>query len=430
MTDRYDAFATPSTFAVPATMRALVASGRGIENLAVKTVPVPEPGPNQLLARVDAAGVCTSNLKLIAQGADHTYLNGWNLERWPIILGDEGSITVMRVGAALAGRFRPGERYCVQPAVDVPPILHRERYRDGAAGMTKCAVGYTLPGHLAEYMLIQEEVIEGRCLLPLPGPGVPYFAASMAEPISCVMSAQERSFHFHKEGPLAERRVEKGLLPGGVTVVSGAGVMGRMQAELALRFRPRVLLVVDVLDERLRMVERDIGARAAAAGVRLVCVNPPALEGALKAESGGRGADDLILAVGIRGVQQHALGLLAHGGAANLFGGLPRGEHMLELDSLAVHYREIHLVGSSGGEPSDLANALAAIADGSIDAGHYVAAVGCLEDAVEVLKMVKDARLEGRAILYPHALRLPLRAVEGWSGDDERRFLNENVRPA
>jgi len=58
-----------------------------------------------------------------------------------------------------------------------------------------------------------------------------------------------------------------------------------------------------------------------------------------------------------------------------------------------------------------------------------VAAVGCLEDAVDVLKMVKEARLEGRAILYPHVRRLPLRPVEHWCGEDEKRFLSENLRP-
>jgi L-iditol 2-dehydrogenase len=291
-------------------------------------------------------------------------------------------------------------------------------------------VGYTLPGHLAQYMLVQEEVIAAGCLLPLPSADIPYFAASMAEPISCVFSAQERNVHMRKDGPLAERRPVKGLLTGGVTVVSGAGVMGRMHAELALRFRPRALIVVDVLEARLRSVRADLAARAAAVGCRLVCVTPDLLDEELKSASGGRGADDLILAVGIRNVQQKALGLLAAGGVANLFGGLPRGDHLLELDSLAVHYREIRLVGSSGGEPSDLAASLAALADGSIDAGHYVAAVGCLEDAVEVLKMVKDSRLEGRAILYPHVQRVPLQHVTGWSAADERGFLTQHLPEA
>ena len=66
---------------VPKTMQALVASGKGFESLAVREVPVPEIGPNQLLARVDAAGVCTSNIKLIAQDEDHTIINGWDMQK-------------------------------------------------------------------------------------------------------------------------------------------------------------------------------------------------------------------------------------------------------------------------------------------------------------------------------------------------------------
>ena len=63
---------------IPTEMRATVLSGRGTDALALKTVPVPEPGPRQLLARVDAAGICTSVNKLIDQGAKHALMHGWD----------------------------------------------------------------------------------------------------------------------------------------------------------------------------------------------------------------------------------------------------------------------------------------------------------------------------------------------------------------
>jgi len=408
---------------VPDTMQAVIASGRGFENLTVKEIPVPHVGPDQLLARVDAAGVCTSNLKLIAQGEDHIFMNGWNMEEWPIILGDEGAVTLVRVGDNLKRRYFAGQRYVVQPAVDMPPVRHRERYRNNAEGMRKCAVGYTLPGHLAQYMLIQEEVLEGGCLLPLPDEGIPYFAASMAEPISCVYSAQERNYHIRKEGPASPREPAIGLLGGGVTVVRGAGVMGRMHAELALRFRPRVLIVADHRSERLDRTMQSIADKAVQAGCRLLCVSPDDLESTLHQVAQGKGADDFILAIGVREEQQRALSLLADGGVANLFGGLPQGEHILGLDALAVHYREIKVVGSSGGEPSDLSAALKAIAEGHIDAGNYVGAVGSLDNAIDVLKMIRDRKLEGRAILYPHVDSKPLQMVDRWSKAEEGRFL-------
>ena len=104
--------------AVPPEMRAAVLSGTGVEQLAVRRVPVPRPGPGQILARVDAAGICTSVNKLIDQGADHPLMNGWDPAVHPAIVGDEGVVTLVEVGTALTGEWSVGQRCAVQPAVD------------------------------------------------------------------------------------------------------------------------------------------------------------------------------------------------------------------------------------------------------------------------------------------------------------------------
>ena len=359
----YSQYRRQSDFEIPSTMQAITIGGTGFENVQCREVPVPECGPDQLLARVDAAGVCTSILKLIAQGSDHTFLNGWDVTRFPVITGDEGSLTLVKVGENLKEQYQPGQRFGIQPAVDVAPINHRERYRNNAEGMRKCAVGYTLGGNLAEYLLIQEEVLEGKCLLPLPDEEMPYFAVSMAEPISCVYSAQERQIHLQKESPFAPREPKLGILPGGTTIVIGAGAMGRMHLEMAMRFRPANLIVCDVLQERLDRAVGMLKSKAEKLGVNGIAVHSDNLKTKLDEVSGDRGADDMILAVGIQEVQQQSLQLLGKGGVANLFGGLPRGKHILQIDAIAVHYDEIKLVGSSGGEPSDLDATLAAIAN-------------------------------------------------------------------
>jgi len=420
-------YTSRTNFVIPKTMQALVASGAGFENLAVKEVPVPQIGPDQLLARVDAAGVCTSILKLIEQGQNHTFLNGWDMKKWPVILGDEGAVTLVKIGENLRDKYKAGQRYAIQPAVNIAPIVHRERYRNDAEGMHKCAVGYTLGGNLAQYICIQQEVLEAECLLPLPDDNLPRFAVSMAEPISCVYSAQQRNYHILKESPHRERKAQLGFLPGGVAVVIGAGAMGRMHAELALRFNPSVLIVSDLLQERLDQTVKCIGEKARKKGTHLICIIAERLEETVKQTSAGNGADDIILAVGIRSVQQNALGLLADGGVANLFGGLPKGQNLLELDALAVHYREIKLVGSSGGEPSDMTATLSAIADNDIDPGNYVAAVGSLDNAINVLKMIKETKIDGKAILYPHIRQTPLQMVDYWDKAKEMDFLNSRL---
>ena len=81
---------TTASSVIPNTMRALVLEGTGFEHLKIQEVPVPRPGPRQMLARVDAAGICTSNIKLVQQGPNHSMLYGWDITKHPLILGDEG----------------------------------------------------------------------------------------------------------------------------------------------------------------------------------------------------------------------------------------------------------------------------------------------------------------------------------------------------
>lgn len=423
---KYESFIQADRQAIPKTMQAVIACGRGFENLKVAEVPIPSIGPDQLLARVDAAGVCTSILKLVDQGPDHTFIRGWDMQKYPVILGDEGAITLVQVGQNLTSKYAPGQRFAIQPAVDTDPINFRQRYRD-VDNMHKCAVGYTLGGHLAQYIVVQEEVLKADCMLPLPSDDMAYFAVSMAEPISCIYSAQDRNYHLHKQGPHAPRQPKLGLLPGGITVVVGAGAMGRIHVEFALRFKPAAVIVSDLQRERLDIVNKTLGKKAADKGVKLITVLPDQLEQTVRAESQGKMADDIILAVGIQPVQQQALKLLGKGGVANLFGGLPKGKNILEVDAITVHYDEIKLVGSSGGEPSDMAATLKAIVSSDIDPGNYVAAVGSLDNAVDVLKLIKETRIDGKAILYPHIASTPLRHVAYWDKKQEIELLNERL---
>ena len=56
-----------------------------------------------------------------------------------------------------------------------------------------------------------------------------------------------------------------------------------------------------------------------------------------------------------------------------------------------------------------------------------VAAVGSLDNAIDVLKMIKETKIDGKAILYPHIRQTPLRQVEHWDKLAEREFLDERL---
>ncbi len=410
---------------VPAEMRATVLSGQGTDQLAVRSVQVPQPGPGQLLARVDAAGICTSVNKLIDQGAEHPLMHGWDPALHPAIVGDEGVVTIVDVGEDLAERWSIGQRCAVQPAVDLAPINHLERYRDGGRGVAKIAVGYSLPGLLAEYILIGEEVLAAGCLLPLPDVALPAGHAAIAEPISCIISSHAHHMHLSQPDRTQARVARTGLLPGGVVVVIGAGPMGRIHVDLAIAARPRAIVVSARREERLQWLHHTFGERAAAAGVDLVTVNARSgdLPATVDRVSEGRGADDVIVTAADGRVMEMAQQLLARYGVLDLFAGLPPGGEHISIDERFVHYQEINITGSSGGGPWDIIETLRLMAASEIDPAAHIGHVGDLAHAPELLQMARQGAVQGKAIVYPHRGSDAIVNVERWSAEDERRYL-------
>jgi len=417
---------------IPYEMRALILDGAGWDHLSIRCIPVPRPGPREMLARVDCAGICTSLLKLIDQGSDHPLIYDQDLDRYPAILGDEGSLTLIQVGEALQGSFIPGQRYVMQPSVEHAPINHLERYRNRGFGIDKVAAGYTLPGHLAEYILVTEEALVAGCLLPVPDSDMPLAHAALTEPLSCAVSSQDHHLHLTHTGPLAPRQPIKGLLPGGVLVVIGGGAMGRMHVDVGMSYHPRAIIVSDPIDERLVQVESLFGKRADRAGIQLRLVQSyrEDLQAVVSGLTHGLGAEDVIVAVGSEEAVLAAQPLVSRGGVLNLFGGLPRGREFIPFDTLAIHYREINVTGSSGGYPWDMARTLELIATGAIDPAAHITRIGDLEHAPDLLKMVKARTIDGKAVVYPHRRASAILNVSRWTAEDELAYLaGDGVKP-
>jgi NAD(P)-dependent dehydrogenase (short-subunit alcohol dehydrogenase family)/threonine dehydrogenase-like Zn-dependent dehydrogenase len=155
--------------------------GKGLENLGAGgrpiRAPVKPPAPDQLLVRIDASGMCFSDIKIIAQGPEHPRLVGRDMERDPVVLGHEVAMTAVAVGEKLRDRYRPGDRFVIQADIT---------YR--GQGM---AFGYRLQGGMAQYALIGPEVLEGddgNYLLPLR-PETGYSQAALCEPWACVLAS-------------------------------------------------------------------------------------------------------------------------------------------------------------------------------------------------------------------------------------------------
>ena len=398
-------------------------SGIGFNNLHLVSNQVPEISDDEILCRVDATGVCTSNLKLIAQGSAHSLINGWDITKFPLTLGEEASLTVVKVGKNLSSKYFVNQRLGIQPAVDLTPITFPERYNDSAQFMTKAAVGYTLSGMLADYFIPPQEVIKGDCLIPLPNQEMSYFEVAISEPIACVHKSQEQHVHLVKESPTHPRRAEIGILAGGTTVVIGAGTIGRMHIEMAMRFKPKNI-IVSAKSEAAQKVKDTLLEKSKKLNINLIIVDPNNLKDKIY-QVAPNGADDIIVAVGNQSIQQDSLSWLNRSGVINFFGGLPKGSHILKLDSLDVHYRETKIVGSSGGDPWDLQNTLKLIAEKQIDVGNYVYGIGSLQHAIPIMEEMQKSKINGRAILYPHLNIKEFQLVDYFDKDLEDKLYEQ-----
>lgn len=155
--------------------------GVGLENLGCGQAPcefsVPQPGPDELLMRIEAIGLCFSDIKLIRAGEDHPRVISENLRKDPVIPGHEAVMTVVTVGDSLADRFKVGERFIIQADI----------YVNGKG----FAYGYAINGGMAEYSVLDQRVLngdEGCYLLPIQ-PDTPAGIAALIEPWTCVIAS-------------------------------------------------------------------------------------------------------------------------------------------------------------------------------------------------------------------------------------------------
>lgn len=155
--------------------------GKGVEAMGKdgkpEAVDIPEPTDDELLIRIDAVGLCFSDVKLIKQGGDHAKLYGRDLSVEPTRLGHEPSVTVIKVGANLADKYHEGQRLAIQPDIHV----------DGMS----TAYGYTIPGGLIQYHTIGSEVLDaddGAYVIPVDD-SISYAGAALSEPWACVVGA-------------------------------------------------------------------------------------------------------------------------------------------------------------------------------------------------------------------------------------------------
>ena len=351
---------------IPATMQAVVY--RGLNDMRVETVPVPVIEPGELLVKVATCGICGTDLKKIHTGSHSA----------PRIFGHEMAGTIVQVGDG-ATRFRVGERVVVHHHVPCGDCYYCRKQTPTQCTLYK-KVGVTAGfepsgGGFAEYIRVMDWIAASRGVVRIPD-GVPFEQAAFAEPVNTVLKGVKLL----------------NLAADDTVLVIGQGPIGLMHAVLASRTGARVL-TSDLYPERHAIAAKFGLHDPIQAGTENVAER-------VFAETEGRGADAVILAVGGNGLIQTAMDAVRPGGKVMLFAQTQHGE--ATIDPGAVCMDEKTLLGSYSSSFQILDEVTDLIFGGyqnGFDLTQLISHRFPLEQAVEAIEVASHPKADSMKIM-------------------------------
>jgi L-iditol 2-dehydrogenase len=332
-------------------------------DVRVETVDAVDPGGG-LRVQVEACAVCGSDLK--------TFVHGNPRIKPPMVMGHEFA---GRVESPNGSEFPKGTRIVMATTISCGACFYCRRGWTNLCSDLAC-MGFHHPGGMAETVYVPKRALDNGHVVPVPEEVPPHHAA-LAEPVSCAVNACENA----------------GVQSGDVVVVVGAGPMGVINACVARTFGASKVILSEVNPERLRQAEAfDLD--------RLVDPASEDLKEVVLKETGGLGADVVIVAAPAVPPQESAPELVRRRGTICLFASLPQGGHEIRLDSRRIHYGELRVVGTSDSTPAHVRKAVEIIASRSLQAERLVLHRLKLDDIHQAFDLMKKGEAL-RVVLEP-----------------------------
>ena len=349
---------------VPTTMRAAVY--RGINDVRVETIPVPEIGPGEVLVKIHTCGICGTDLKKIHIGSHST----------PRIFGHEMSGTVVRVGDDVSS-FAVGDRVMAYHHIPCGECYYCRKQTFAQCEVYKkvgCTAGFAPSGGgFAEYIRVMDWIVR-RGLVKIPD-GVPFEQAAFIEPVNtCYKAIQLLN-----------------LQPDETVLVIGQGSIGILLAALA-RKTGATVLTSDLYPER--------HAVAAKFGLDHPLDARGDVVAAAKKATEGRGADVALLAVGGDALIKVAMDAIRPGGRVMLFAATQHGE--APFDPAAVCMDEKTLTGSYSSSVAINDEVAQLVLDGygnGFDLTQLISHRFSLEDAVAAIDLASHPQADSLKIV-------------------------------
>ncbi|MDQ2832880.1 MAG: zinc-dependent dehydrogenase [Acidobacteriota bacterium] len=345
---------------------------RGVNDVRVETIAVPEIGSGEVLVKIHTCGICGTDLKKIHSGSHAA----------PRVFGHEMAGTIVRVGAGVEG-FAVGERVMAYHHIPCGVCYYCRKRTFAQCEVYKkvgCTAGFAPSGGgFAEYIRVMDWIVRGG-LVKIPD-DIPFEQAAFLEPVNTCYKAIQ----------LLRLEADETVL------VIGQGPIGILLAALAQRTGATVL-TSDLYPER--------HAVAATFGLDHPIDAGQDVAAVARAATEGRGVDVALLAVGADPLIRTALEAVRPGGRVMLFASTQHGE--TGFDPAAVCMDEKTLMGSYSSSVA-INDAVAELVfagyrDGSFDLTKLISHRFSLEEAVAGIELASHPRADSlKIVIQPWA---------------------------
>ncbi|PGL70998.1 zinc-dependent dehydrogenase [Bacillus sp. AFS055030] len=320
---------------------------KGVAELQLRELSKPEINDNELLIKIKASSICGTDKRIFKNGH---FKIPTNTER---VLGHELSGEVYAVGKNVS-KLKVGDRVTVAPNVGCGQC-HMCLQGFNQLCPQYEAFGISMDGGFAEYMKVPAKAIGNVVSIP---DHISFEEAALIEPFSCAYRAY--SAHDTK--------------PGDTVLVIGPGPIGAMHVMLNKLAGARVI-VAGTRDARLEEIKKH-GADV------IINSKKVDLKEAIMDLTNGNGVDVVITAVSSPEVQTQALELSGYRGRISLFGGLPKGKEMVQLDTNLIHYKEMIVTGTTGSTIDDFYQSIKLLSDRHINLMPLISATYSLDQTL------------------------------------------------
>lgn len=340
---------------------------RAPNQFEVEEVQKPTCPEDGFVVKVMAVGLCGSDVRTFGFGHPKVTL--------PHTIGHEVTGFVDEVGKEVTD-FKVGERVLINPIIPCGECAYcKMGLGNQCSNLT--VVGTQIPGGYAQYVAIPKLAIANDCVLKISD-SLSFEHAPLAETLASVISAQKYA----------------GVKEGDTVVIIGSGPIGCLHSEVAKIRGAKKVIISEISDSRL-----DIARNFNAIDVFVNALKEDLREVVLR-ETDALGADVVICANPVGKTQEQAFSLIRSRGKIIFFGGLPKDNCHITVDSNDVHYREIAIFGAYAYTQNEFKEAMGYIESGKIPSEKFVTNVLPLKEIKQGIDIVKKG-LGIKVILKP-----------------------------